>query len=357
MSQRMSRIGGYGLGVVWSLACLATCCWASEQEFSRASWQAPPAGTAQACAPTEGADCCAEIACGWYGMTEALGWTRENRTSRVAVIEVTDEGTPTPGTTVLTTGDATFGWQPGVRAIVGWRQDRQLAWEAAYFGIFNWHAQAQALGNNNLAIPGDLGLASLDFFAADSLTLRYQSRLHSAEIHQVHSESDGPWSWLVGFRYLTLNEDFTMRAVDLDTGASHYRIHSTNNLFGGQFGVRYLEQWDAWGMDATAKAGLYGNAAQQRQSVTDFPPNFVLRPRQEGSEGQIAFVGELQFSIFYQLSDVWAIRAGYNLLWIEGVALAPDQLDFTDTTASGRDVRSMGGLFAHGVSAGVSAWW
>ena len=51
------------------------------------------------------------------------------------------------------------------------------------------------------------------------------------------------------------------------------------------------------------------------------------------------------------------LRAGYNLMWIEGVATAPDQLDFTDTAQSGTIVQTKGGEFFHGVNLGLEARW
>ena len=44
--------------------------------------------------------------------------------------------------------------------------------------------------------------------------------------------------------------------------------------------------------------------------------------------GEVAFVGELNLSLLYRLTDVWNLRAGYSALWIQGVALAPDQAGF-----------------------------
>jgi len=317
----------------------------------------PPLAPTESCLPAWNVpadDCSCD--CGWYGLVEALGLGRNNRTSRVAVIRVTDEGTALPGTVLRTTGDATFGFQPGVRALVGWRQDECRAYELSYFGIFNWHASTTVSGNNDLAIPGDLGLASLDFFAADQMTLRYQSRLHSAEANLIESAGSVS-SLLAGFRYLTLNEDFNLRSTDLDTGTSNYAIHTTNNLFGGQAGARATQRLDRFGWDATAKAGIFGNAASQVQSVSDFPPGFFLRDRSFGSVGQVAFVGDINLSGYYYLNDLWSLRAGYNLLWIQGVALAPEQLDFTDTATSGTVIHAHGALFAHGINVGVAASW
>ena len=125
----------------------------------------------------------------------------------------------------------------------------------------------------------------------------------------------------------------------------------------GQTGARIRQAWSNFGWDATAKAGIFGNAASQSQLVTDFPPGFVLRNTQSASHGQVAFVTDINLSAFYQLNSIWSLRGGYNLLWVQGVAIAPNQLDFTDTASSGSVLHSTGGFFAHGVSAGVQANW
>jgi Putative beta barrel porin-7 (BBP7) len=303
--------------------------------------------------PSNGYSCgpCRE----WYGQVESLFLDRSNNTNRLAVIRVQDETTPLPGSPLLTAGDPNFDFEPGVRALVGWWLDECSAVELSYFGIFDWRATASVGGNNDLAIPGDLGLASLDFFAADQITLTYQARLHNAEFNYVSSYGDV--SLLAGFRYLSLHEEFNIRATDLDTDTSNYNVRTSNDLYGGQVGVRYESWCNGFGWEATGKAGLLGNAARQTQFVTDFPPVFLLRGERRASGGQVAFVGDINLSGIYQLSDTWDLRAGYNVVWIEGVALAPNQLDFTDTATSGTNLHAASGLFLHGVNFGVEACW
>jgi Putative beta barrel porin-7 (BBP7) len=334
-------------------ACFVVCLW----QFAWACGCLPGgAASAQdscwsACGNSYGSACSDNV----YVNVEALMLGRDSRGTQPIVIAVQGEPNAFPGSTLLTAGDLNSDWDGGLRAFVGWQQDACTAWEVGYLGIFDWNASAVLTGNNSLAIPGDLGQASLDFFAADRMEITYRSQLHSAELNYVGT--GGALALLCGFRYLALNEDFILRAADLDTGTSDYRIHSTNNLFGGQAGARYVEYRTCWGWEATAKAGLFGNAASQSQSVTDFPPSFLLRSRRSASSGQVAFVGDLNLTGFYQLTDNWSLRAGYNVLWIEGVVLAPNQLDFTDTAASGTQLHSQGGLFAHGVSLGLQANW
>lgn len=288
-----------------------------------------------------------------YGSVEGLLLGRDSRGQQPIVIAIQDEGNALPGTTLLTASDLRFDWEGGLRAMIGWRRDESSAWELGYFGVFDWNATASLTGNNNLAIPGDLGQASLDFFAADQIDVSYQSQLHGAEINYV---SGCDLAWLVGFRYVSLNEDFDLRGTDFDTGTSDYFVRATNNLFGGQLGTRLVAHRGAWSWEATAKAGLYGNAANQSQFVADFPPGFFLRSRVGDAGGSVAFLGDLNLTGSYHINSTWSLRAGYNLLWIEGVALASQQLDFTDTATSGTTL-DFGGLFAHGLNLGLEARW
>jgi hypothetical protein len=289
-----------------------------------------------------------------YGSVEALYFDRDNRTSRLVTVRVQGEGNPLPGTPLLTTADLNFEWEPGIRAVVGRQLDSFSAVEIGYFGIFAMTASAAVVESNSLAIPGDLGLASLDYFAADAMRLDYSSELHSADANYVTSW--GGVSWLAGFRYLSLDEQFNLNATDIDTGSSDYAIRTSNDLYGGQVGAQWLAGGDFLEWSATAKLGLFGNAASQSQSVADFPPAFFLRTEQSGSRGNVAFVGDFSLTALYALDDVWALRGGYNLLWIEGAALAPDQLDFTDTPDSGRGV-TLSGVFLHGINLGLDARW
>jgi hypothetical protein len=57
------------------------------------------------------------------------------------------------------------------------------------------------------------------------------------------------------------------------------------------------------------------------------------------------------------LGEHWSLRVGYNLAWLSGVALAPNQWDFTDNVTSGTGVRGAGGMFLHGANLGLEARW
>ena len=307
-------------------------------------------------------DCCRN--CNVYGYAEALFWSRVNRNSDQPVVILTQDANGNyPGPAVLTTGDlAGSDANPGMRVMLGWKRDCDSAIELTYFGLWDLNSSRTVTGADDLAIPGDLGLASLDFFAADRMVVTYRTQLNNFEVNYLHDIgcNNCPCcncQWLVGFRYLNLEDQFNIQSTDVNTGTSNYHISTQNNLFGAQIGARIVRHCNRFGWDATGKVGLFGNAAEESQYVTDFPPGFFLRPPRSDSAGQVSMVADINVSAVYQLNCNWSVRAGYNVMWIEGVATAPDQLDFTDTPTSGSTVASNGGLFLHGANVGVEARW
>ena len=82
-----------------------------------------------------------------------------------------------------------------------------------------------------------------------------------------------------------------------------------------------------------------------------------LRPAYSYSRGQVGFIGDINFSAIYRINDVWGIRAGYNLIWIDGLALAPNQFDFSVDQPPNTGVVSGGGMFLSGANLGLEARW
>jgi hypothetical protein len=280
-----------------------------------------------------------------------------------------------------------------VRVVLGQRLHNGWAIEGAYLGLFDAATSAYVAAPPEdpdvftaLAFPGGLGATNV-FSDMDQVWVNYSSALHSAELNLVGCQGgcntcdhgngedaaksnfgtrDWPcrsFEWLAGFRYLNLSERLHIYAERFqdDTGLESgvYDIRTSNNLFGVQLGTRLRRWGDRWGCEAAGKAGLFGNAAQEEQYVLDWDQggSFEKRPLTSDAGGQVAFVGELNLTGIYRLTDAWNLRAGYNLIWITGTALAPDQLDFSGTLPAGNQLSSSGNVFLHGVSAGLEARW
>src|SRR6185437_4272288 len=128
-----------------------------------------------------------------------------------------------------------------------------------------------------------------------------------------------------------------------DTG--YYWIQTGNHLNGGQFGGIFRQDWDLFSVEGTGKVGLYSTDNHQSNQIIDFG-NFVFRSASARGSNQ-SFVAETNLNGIYRLNGNWKFRLGYNLIWVNRVALAPDQIDFTDTAASGLNLYHRGNVLMH----------
>lgn len=287
----------------------------------------------------------------WYASAEALGLQLDNGTGGNVPV-VIDSFTDAP---LLSAGDVNYPMAVGPKLTLGRTIGECHAVEMVYFGLHQWDTSRSVTGDNDLAIPGALGLASLDFFNVDRLTVSSQATINNVEANLWRRVDGGPLCLMAGFRYFDLDERFVIRGADSDTGASRYRIGTQNDLFGGQLGGRYRRCFgpgSLFGLEAVAKAGVFGNTAGTSQSVTDFDNTFSLRNVSD-SAGQAAFVGDIGITGLLRVTDSLQVRIGYTMIWVEGIARAANQLDFTDNLDSGRFVHFGEGAFLQGINVGL----
>lgn len=303
-----------------------------------------------------------------YALTDALFWGRDNQSANAPLVVTVDE----PDVPVISAGDPQFPFSEGVRAFYGRRSPDEGGWEIGYFGVYGQLASRFAAfpgGDppNYLTMPPDVGpdLTSEGEYA----TVRYSSVINSAECNIFSTSTawrpfTSSWltlDWLAGFRYVGVDE---AASIVIDCCADEgmymqvpYRVRTANNMFGGQVGSRARWTWDRWAVESWAKAGLMGTSLQQSQDPLVTVQGDVVRQALSSWRGGVGFVGDINVSAIYRLTDVWGIRAGYNLVWFEGLALAPDQFDFRAVDAAGTRVDSGGGIFLHGANLGLEARW
>ena len=285
----------------------------------------------------------------WYFTAGALVLTRDNEARNQTVVENT-----TTSTTALGTGDFDFAWITGPSFVLGYRPTKMDAWELSYFGLYDWNSAQTATGAANLSLPGDLGTTGF-FNGASLVHVNYNSQVDDAELNYFWHHGCPDFMWMVGFRYFHLDEKFDITSTVTGSGSSAYDISTDNDLAGGQIGARWRHccNWFEW--DVTAKAGAFGNSVGQEQVVTDAT---VIRDTDTGHHtGVWAFVGDLGSNVGIRLCPNWTLMGGYNVMWVDGVALAPDQLDFTDTTSSGTGLDKGGHVFYQGAHVGLGCRW
>ena len=130
-------------------------------------------------------------------------------------------------------------------------------------------------------------------------------------------------------------------------------------MFGAQVGGRARWNWERWAVECWGKAALLGNAQRQFQDPLVSAEDALLRPARSSTGATPGMIADLNVSTIYRLTEVWGIRAGFNTIWLGGVALAPNQFDFGDpaAAASGTLRQPNGSIFLMGANLGLEARW
>lgn len=272
----------------------------------------------------EDGNCCNQWWCEqWYGRIELLTLAR-NYTSPTQTILSGGGGTP-----LFTTDDIGFKLAPGISTLLGHRIDGDSAMEFVYFGANQWNLDRGFTIGNSL------------------IDLSLRSQLHNAEINYL---CDLPnVSLLAGFRYLYWGEQLGIR----DSSVGAVGTNLSNNFTGGQLGLRGTSHWRGLELEATGKAGLYGNQATVLEGARNLAGTIVTSA--SVTNATMAFIGDLNFNAACPITRHCRLRAGYNLLYGSGLALAANQPNFF--APGPQRVRQDGDVFLHGFNVGMEAIW
>jgi hypothetical protein len=130
---------------------------------------------------------------------------------------------------------------------------------------------------------------------------------------------------------------------------------AANNLYGLQIGIdgKILEL-GRFSVDGQVKIGLFDNNAEQSTAVS---LEKVVYPA-SATTNRAAFIGEASLQLKYQVTGGLALKAGYEALLLDGIALAPGQIQETfinnsTTPVHALDVNCGSNLLFHGFTAGL----
>ena len=90
-----------------------------------------------------------------------------------------------------------------------------------------------------------------------------------------------------------------------------------------------------------------------------YPASIKIPRPTSASTNHAAFVGETGLQCKYQVTKGLLLKAGYEAIWLQGVALAPGQIQETCTTSlqpvtvQALGVNCNSGVFYHGATAGL----
>ena len=208
-------------------------------------------------------------------------------------------------------------------------------------------------------------------------SLKYESDLYSTEFN--FRRPVAPWLVpMIGFRWVELQEEYAAAAHQrpsrfAETDALNYATH--NHMYGLQLGteMRLFDRGGPLRIDSTILAGIYYNEADLRASratsqlVRQTDGTWQVETLRRGvshEEAHTSFLGEITLGATWQVRKCLAVRGGWQLLWLEGVALAPEQLatttlgDPTVATSSSRAATNTdGSAFYHGPFTSLELIW
>jgi hypothetical protein len=295
-------------------------------------------------------DPCCGIDCGagvgsccpkWYGTIGTVVLQREDPTPGTIVAD-------NPGATTRFFGaeDFDFDFEAGYELGLARRFDNGCILEGRYFAVDSTAAAT-------IVTPGGFIGAGFTGPGGTNIAGRYLTMLDSTELN-IRRQHNDRLSLLGGFRIVELRDqaDFNLNN---NVARGNYRF--SNQLYGGQLGgnLDLSPRGKRWLANVETKAGVYGNLA--KGGIYEFQGNNFIGTF-NGDGNNTAFVGEINLNTGFWLTDHVALRGGYQLLWIENIALASDAAVRSLLNPSLlNNVSDDQGLFYHGATAGIDFVW
>jgi hypothetical protein len=330
----------------------------------------------------------------WYGSAEMLWFDRSRNYRRLLGFDST---LPTPLGVRIPVGSFTttaqpFNLAPGARITLGEYLgrdylDRDRSLEMTYYGGLSFYQDDSfnAVPNSVLIVP--LANSVPGFTGAQNLGTAHNSIFNSMELNyklhrrlgrdQLVMSPNGNWSrhaeraWLpaliIGTRVANVNETFrfTSRRTGVDPSefGGDYFIDAQNWLWGMNFGGELISQNEFyyWGLRGRATPAMSFTANQQTltsvNNVLPDPPFVQGSVNRSTSAQQFApgFVGDLSLFAGWNVTPNFSLKAGYDFLWVAGIATATRQFDLNNVRGNPHDAG--GQIFYNGLSFGCEGSW
>ena len=271
---------------------------------------------------------------------------------------------------VLDTDDTSFGLAPGTRLTLGYLVAPHTAIEGGFYGANEWDettrtpafASAGGLGPLSPYWGSGNGLFDTSAFSnSNRQSAAYDSSFNSAELG-VRQWFAPSFSALAGFRFINFSDQFQLTAsndaANNQSGQTGvYRTQTSNNLVGVQAGTEYThELWPSWLLfSVEGKAGAFANFADEKNLLFN---TGTTNSQRSSSASQFSGVCDLSLALTALVTNHLTVRGGYTFLFMNGLALATDQLDTNPTMANSREfVADKGTLTLQGPFLGGELAW
>jgi hypothetical protein len=231
---------------------------------------------------------------------------------------------------------------------------------------------------------------SLAFNYGTNQTFDYRSSMNNFEIDgricprgepdRLVLHPDGLWrrecqpgmymSYLYGLRFMEIDETFRFHSqstgqygndgtIPVQDAVGDYDAVTHNSLVGLQIGADITFRNCKWTWGVQSKLGGFINFASQSSVIDaaaiDGTPRPGFNSAFASSAEPVALIGDVGFQATYKFRPNLVGRAAWDFMWISGVALAPEQLQFVADPVN--KVNTHGSIFSQGVTLGLEWLW
>lgn len=269
-----------------------------------------------------------------------------------------------PDHEVLDVHDLDPGFKPGWRVGASVMTSKRTTYEASYMHINHWHRVETAHADRSLSFPFTHERYTRDFKRASQAKGIIKSHFRTAEANlwrhlTPRRENFFSGSVIFGLRYMVLDENFNiifhrrLKKTKISE-KSNYTIDVNNHLYGGQLGANL--QWNPtrrWSFDFDAKVGMALDHVSEKSFLGDKDNQVTLRHIRMVRYKSPLFV-DTAAMLTYQWATHYNLHVGYQCIYMNGVALATDQIDFHTGSDSGHHLEAIARVWVYGVSGGLS---
>lgn len=269
----------------------------------------------------------------------------------------------TPGAEALNSNDFQQGFCGGPRIGLIRHGDCGYDLELSFFQIDGWSSN-RTIGPDDpidwlvMRAPGGFTQTNQPpYLATQAMVWEYATELQNAEFN-VRWHPSCRVTMLAGFRWVNLRENLVgaLEPPTISWEPPFWNGTTTNNLYGFQIGADgKLFERGRFSIDGLVKAGIFDDNAEQTTAVS-----VIAKQVRTGSAStnHAAFVGETGLQCKYQVTKRILLKAGYEVIWLQGVALAPGQVQETYVNVWPMNVQALGvncnsGVFYHGATVGL----
>jgi hypothetical protein len=304
----------------------------------------------------------------WTASAELMGWFRAGGVNQTLVTTYPVTPPPNPvhpgfipgtGTERLNSQDLNQSFAAGPRLDLTYHADYGYDLELSFFEIDGWTSAGIVLPNGqspSFAAPG--GFIQTTDTATQAMGWEYATRLYNAELNARWALCPGV-TMLAGFRWVELWENLQgiLTPPALARKNPFWTTTTDNELYGFQIGGDWkIIECGQFSLSGLVKAGMFDNSAAENTGVSIYRKMYW----QSDATNQVAFLSQIGLEARYQLTPRLSLKAGYEALWLEGVALAPGQIQKTfcngdpfHTYVQSLGVNSGSGVLFHGATAGL----